>query len=439
MINTTFNRGAARSLLATAFLCLLLTACRSRQPAVYYAAPTLTSINIIDRNGMSETINNVERLEQYDQVDFLTPQPYQKVLRVYTRDDQGNIPAAITSYHPNGSPHQYLEVVNSRAYGNYKEWYPSGVLKVSAFIIEGSGDIVAGSENTWIFDGCAQAWNDQGGLEAVIYYSRGQLEGTSMYYHPNGNVWKVIPYLQNTINGTAEIFCPDGTLLQTGNYCNGQKEGDFKRYHAPDKLSAEENYCEGLLAFGRYFDKCGQALCQINEGNGVRAVFSKDAVVEYQEYRNGKIEGEVRVLDRYGRVTNLYHAKNGVKHGEEIYYYDAVRLQPKLNPKLSLNWFDGKVQGVTKTWYDNGVLESQREMSNNKKNGHSSAWYLDGSLMLIEDYEQDVLLKGEYYSKVDKFPVSTVEDGNGTATLFDSEGALVKKVDYKGGKPVIEE
>lgn len=417
----------------------LLTACGGRQQTVYYVAPTLVSINIIDRNGMSETINNVERLEQYEQVDFTQPQPYQKVLRVYSRDDQGNIPATITSYHPNGSPHKYLEVINSRAYGNYKEWYPNGALKVTAFIIEGSGDIVPGSEKTWIFDGCAKAWDDQGGLEAVIYYAKGQMEGTAVYYHPNGNIWKVVPYLQNSINGTAEIFCSDGSLLQSTNYCNGLKEGDSRRYWCPEKLSAEETYCEGLLALGRYYDKCGECLSQINEGNGVKAIFGKDAVIEYQEFHNGILEGEVSVLDKYGRVTNLYHAKNGVKHGEEIFYYDAVRLQQKLNPKISINWFDGKVQGVMRTWYDTGAQESQREMSNNKRNGHSSAWYRNGGLMLIEEYEQDNLLKGEYYSKVDKFPVTTVVDGNGTVTLFDSEGALVNKIEYKDGKPVITE
>ena len=439
MIILTYLQRTLRAILPLSFAIIILTACGSRQQTVYYAEPELVSINIIDRNGMSETINNVERLEQYQQVDFLQPQPYQKVLRVYSRDDQGNIPAAITSYHPNGSPQKYLEVINSRAYGNYKEWYPNGVLKVEAFIIEGSGDIVDGSEKTWIFDGCAKAWDDQGGLEASIFYHKGHLEGVSTYYHSNGNIWKVIPFIQNSINGTAEIYCPDGTLLQSTNYCNGLKEGDSKRYWSADKLSAEETYCEGLLAFGRYYDKCGECLCQINEGNGVRAVFSKDGVAEFEEYHNGILEGEVRVLDRYGRVINIYHAKNGVKHGEDIFYYDAARLQQKLNPKISINWFDGKIQGVIKTWYDNGTLESQREMSNNKRNGHSSAWYRDGALMLIEEYEQDTLIKGEYYSKVDKFPVTTVVEGNGTATLFDSEGALVNKIEYKDGKPVITE
>lgn len=416
-----------------------LTGCASKQQSYCTVDPALTSINIIDRNGLTETINNPERLNQYALVNFLQPQPYQKVLRIYSRDYQGNIPACITSYHPNGYPSKYLEVVNSRACGEFKEWHPNGVLKVSANVIEGSADIVDGSEKTWLFDGCSQAWDEAGRLEASIMYVRGNLEGVSLYYHPNGNIWKSIPYIQNKVHGTTEIYLCDGSLLQTVTYCNGLKEGKSIRYWSKDVIAAEEDYCEGLLYTGRYYNTCGEIIAKIDEGRGVRAVFGKEAAIELQEYHYGVIEGEVKQLDRYGRINSLYHVKNNCKHGEEIYFYDAVRLQETLLPKLSIKWFEGKIQGVVKTWYDNGTQESQREISNNKKNGHSTAWYRDGSLMLIEEYEQDQLLRGEYYIKGERFPISTIDEGKGIATLFDSEGSLVRKVEYKNGKPCLED
>lgn len=417
---------------------LWLTACSYQQP-LCILEPTLTSINIIDRNGLTETINNPERLDQYSLVNFLQPQPYQKVLRIYSRDPQGNIPACITSYHPNGYTHKYLEVINSRACGEYKEWYPNGVQKVSANVIGGSADIVEGSEKTWIFDGCSQAWNEDGMLEASILYVKGNLEGTSLYYHPNGNIWKSIPYTQNKLHGTLEIYLCDGSLLQKCCYCNGLKEGKSIRYWTFDKIAAEEDYSEGLLYKGIYYDQDAECIAQISEGMGIKAVFGKEGIVELQEYLYGVIDGEVRQIDRYGRVSALYHVKNGCKHGEEINFFEALRLQQILIPKLSIMWFEGKIQGVVKTWYDNGTQESQREISNNKKNGHSTAWYRDGSLMLIEEYEQDQLLRGEYYSKGEKFPMTTVDDGTGTVTLFDSDGSLIRKMEYKNGKPCLDE
>lgn len=417
---------------------LLFSACMPKQ-GYYFEEPGLTSINIIDRNGLSETINNPERLCQYQEVDFLQPQPYQKVLRIYSRTEQGNIPSCITSYHPNGYVKQYLEVMNSRAFGAYKEWYPNGVQRIDATIIEGVADLVEGTERTWVFDGCCKIWNETGCLMSLIPYLKGDLEGDSIYYHTNGNVWKRVPYHKGLLNGLVEIYQEDNSLLQRSRYKNGVKEGELERFWAEQKLASEEIYCEGLLSTGRYYNNCGEQIASIDQGNGTRAIFGKDAVCQLQEYHCGMLDGEVKVFDKYSRVCNQYHVKNCMKHGEEICYYDAVRLQQKLVPKLSLMWYEGKIQGVVKTWYDNGVQESQREMSNNKRNGHSTAWYRDGSLMLIEEYELDKLVRGEYYSKGERFPVSSIEEGKGIATLFDAEGNFVSKVEYRNGKPYLED
>lgn len=419
-------------------LLVIVCGCSKSTQEFYVDPPKLVSINIIDRNGLSETISNPDRLEQYSCVDFLQPQPYQKVLRVYSRDQQGNIPACITSYHTNGYTKQYLEVVNSRACGVYQEWYPNGQQKIQAKVIEGSADLSLGSEKTWIFDETCMVWSESGQLQASIPYVKGKLNGTSVYFHKEDCIWKIIPFCQGNLDGVTEVYCPDGMLLQSIKYCQGLRDGKACRYWTPEQLAAEETYCEGLLVSANYYDKDGSCLSTIEEGNGIKTVFGKDAVCETHEYHYGVLDGEVKVFDRYGRINNTYHVKNGCKHGEELCYYDAVRLQLKLNPKLSMSWFEGKVQGVCKTWYPNGVQESQKEMSNNKKNGHSTAWFDDGSLMLIEEYEQDKLIRGEYYCKGDRLPVSGIDDGKGIASLYDANGNFRQKIEYRNGKPEID-
>jgi len=441
---STFSKSLKQSLwhisLSGAALTLLASSCiPSYSYIAYVNDPMLTSINIIDRNGLSETINNPERLDRYATVDFLQPQPYQKVLRIYSRDSQGNIPACITSYHPNGYPCQYLEVINGRAFGIYKEWHANGVLKICANVIEGVGDIAAGTENTWLFDGCCQVWDEDGGLQATFMYVKGVLEGISTQYHPNGNIWKSTPFCANKIEGVVEIFRDDGTLLQSCCYQQGVKEGELKRFWCEGVLAAEESYCEGLLSYGRYYNQLGECIASVDEGTGTRAVFNKETISELQEFRDGLLEGEIKVLDKYGRVTRIYHVKNGCKHGEEIYYYDLVRLKQRIVPKLSISWYEGKIQGLVKTWYDTGVQESQKEMSNNKKNGHSTAWYFDGSLMMIEEYELDRLVRGKYFAIGERIPTSEIIDGNGMATIFDGDGNFVRKIDYLNGKPLLEE
>jgi antitoxin component YwqK of YwqJK toxin-antitoxin module len=98
-------------------------------------------------------------------------------------------------------------------------------------------------------------------------------------------------------------------------------------------------------------------------------------------------------------------------------------------------WYEGVLQGPVKTWYDNGQLESQRDMSENQREGLLTAWYRNGSLMLVEEYEEDRLLHGEYYRMGEKTAVSQIENGKGVAMLFNPEGNFARKVSYQDGKP----
>ncbi len=398
-------------------------------------SPCLKSINIVDRNGFSETVSVPERLEQYERVNFLAPQPYQKVLRVYSRNQLGENYAEITSYHPNGQIKQYLEVVNNRASGSYKEWYVNGSLKLQATIVGGDPDINTASEKTWLFDGCSKAWDEEGRLLAEIPYVKGELNGLSIYYHPSGALWKKVPFERNQTHGVSETYLVTGETLQTTEYSRGVKNGRSLRFWHSQGTASDEEYVNGLLLKGLYYDICGNLIATIENGNGFRATFGKDSINELQEYRNGLMVGELKVYDTEGRLIKIYHVKNDLKHGEEDIFNPQPNAKGELYPRLLINWYEGKIQGTVKTWYDNGVLESQREMSNNTKNGVSTAWYSDGSLMLIEEYDRDKIVKGEYFKCNEKIPVSQIKAGNGVATLFDADGNFLRKVEYYNGRP----
>lgn len=415
-------------------LCLVLCSCSHFQ-TIQDQSDVMTCINIIDKEGLSETISNKDRLQQYQYVDFLKPQPYQKVLRVYGRDCEGNHHAFITTYHANSELKQYLEIVNGRAYGFYREYFSDGVLKLEAFIIGGMADVNTTAEKTWLFDNCAQVWNEDGSLAAEINYSKGELDGLSTYYHPNGKIWKKVPFCRNKMEGTFEIFLDDGSLLQTANYSDGIKSGPSMRYWPCEKVAADEIYCEGLLQTGRYYDNNGDLISEVNDGHGYRVLFSRDSIAEMHQFQNGKLDGDVKVFGKNGRLVRIYHMRDGVKHGEEIEYYDPMQSRLSSQPMLSINWVEGKIQGMVKTWYPTGLQESQREMTDNVKNGLLTAWYLDGSMMLIEEYDHDKLIKGEYFKRGEKIPISTVADSKGIATIFDSHGNFTRKVEYVDGKP----
>lgn len=395
--------------------------------------PQMTSIHLVDRNGFTETISGKDRIKQFQQTDFLKSQPYQKVLRIYQRGPSGNACSIITSYHSNGNLKQYLDVVNARANGTYGEWHENGQPSILTKVIGGMADITAEAEKSWIFDGVSHVWNDKGTLIAEVQYCQGELEGDSTYYHPSGRVWKLIPFRKGKIHGEERIYLDSGEIFQQTNYVDGVKHGSSEKYWSNKQLACQENYKQGRLESGRYYTSCGDLASEVSNGYGYRAIFGKDSISELQEYKRGVLEGEVKVFNKDQRLVRIYHSKNELNHGEEIDYYDIPSDSPV--PRLSVQWYQGKVQGTMRSWYSDGTLESQREMSNNAKNGVLTAWYRDGSLMMIEEYEQDKLIRGDYFKKGEKFPVSQIQEGKGIAMVYDSEGIFVQKVTYERGKP----
>lgn len=390
----------------------------------------LICIKILDRNGVAETISLPERLKNFRNVDFSTNQPYKKVMRIFSRSNSGQIPAVITTYHPNGSLWQYVEGRENRACGIYKEWHQNGNLKIEAYVVGGPLDLTVSAQGEWLFDKICRVWDENSHLLAEMNYQNGLLDGLANYYYSSGKIKKIIPYSQDKICGEVLYFDENGKVIAKENYNDDKKDQLSIAYWSDDLVQKIETYDHGLLCEGKYFDLQKNEVSSIKQGSGKRAIFKKEHLRKLIEYRNGKIEGKVEVFSKKGVLHRTYVLSGGQKkNGEEITYY----LNKKHNKKLSVNWKDDMLYGTVRTWYSNGREESQKEMRQNKKNGMAYAWYKDGSLMFVEEYEDDVLKEGTYYKN--KEIVSRVINGTGVATLYDEKGILLKKIKYRDFKP----
>lgn len=417
---------------------LLATACGRRGDP---GRPELISISITDRNGFSETTSAKERVDRYRETNFLEPQPYEKVVRVFSRDLLGNTPSCVTTYYPNGQLERLLEVSNGRAMGCYREYFPSGQVAVETRVIGGIGELSNGAEQSWIFDGLARSWDEEGNLRASVPYTKGEIDGLCAEFHSSGKLMRSVPYHRGKIEGVAEEYFPDGRVKSQMHYLGGKAEGRARAFWSADQLASDEEYSEGLLAHGLYWDRSGEVEEEVKGGTGFRVVYNEEGGKEIHQYVDGVVAGAIKVYGRRGQLLSCYHVKEGVKQGEEIYYYDSPFQASSQTcgkaprPKLSIHWHDGEIQGVVKSWYPSGQVESQREVGQNKKNGVSTAWYVDGSLMLVEEYVNDQLVKGEYYPMGSSLPISRISKGSGVATIFDAEGGLVRRVVYVEGEP----
>lgn len=399
--------------------------------------PVLSSITLVDKNGVTETVAEKQRLIEFERSDFFAPQPYQKVLRVYSRSADGKIRSKLSTYHDNGSIKQYLEIYNGRAMGAYMEWFSSGQLRMSATVIEGKPEVDPFSQETWSFDGESKVYAEDGSLEATLMYRLGALDGESKQYFPSGAIERISSFKKGLQVGQEQTFFPSGQQKQIRHFDEGKLQGESMSWYDNGKEWSKEEWQQGLLMEGAYYNQGGSKVAEVLKGNGKKALFHKGYVAELIEIRHGVEEGEVTLYASNGDVTATYYQKTSLqktslKHGLETRYYP--KTEPP-RPKMTIDWQEGLISGTVKTWYPNGVLESQREFISNSKQGIAMAWYIDGGIMLIEEYEKDRLSRGEYRKRGDSHPVSQIIDGKGFATLFDSKGALIKKVRYIDGVP----
>ena len=302
-----------------------LTGCRKTQAP----SDSIVSLQIRDRNGFSETISSKDRLKIYQEVDFLDSQPYEKVLRVYGKDQEGKSPSKISTYHDTGHVWQYLECIDGRAHGKFLQWHKNGKIKIEGYIIEGLAEFSEAAQRSWMFEGPCTVWDDQGNIEALFQYDRGQLDGNALYYHPSGKISKTITYKKGVPHGSLQEFNENGDLLKEILFTEGLKNGRAFSRWSDDTIQYDESYENGKLLSGSYFNKEGEKISEIKNGNGIHSSFHEGALYSTTQYEKGEAKGLVKIYDIKGNLKLSYQLLNGMKTGEEWEYYPSKKRRRK--------------------------------------------------------------------------------------------------------------
>jgi antitoxin component YwqK of YwqJK toxin-antitoxin module len=399
--------------------------------SICFAQEELLSIHLLDQHGLYQTHQEKEKLKAFAKQNFLSNQPYQKVVRIYRPCDQ-KIKSIITGYYSSGQICAYLVCEDGRPKGEYKEWYEDGHLKIEAFIEGGLADLTSDAKNSWIFHKLAQVYYPDGKLQAACNYAFGKLHGPSTYYYPNQKIKKLVHFYEDKKHLKAIYFYESGGLKKEIHYQHGKKQGPCQRFFEDGTLYAIEHFEMDKLNKGTYYEKNGSLLSKVEEGAGKRAAFKQDRIIK-TSFMHGVPLGRVEIFKK-GYLHSFYHTFNGKKHGKQVEFFEMSQL-----PKVSIFWVEDQIQGLVKTWYPNNQLQSQVEMSHNQKHGISMGYYESGEVMFFEEYTHGRLKHGKYYKKGQKKPVSEVADGKGLATLFDQYGNFDKEIVYERFEPVLKE
>lgn len=417
-----------RPLICFVFACFFLTGCHS-------PATRLSRVFVVDTQGFSQTVTTPTSLERFEKIDFTRPQPYQKVMRTWkSKGKEGDI-SILTSYYPSGQLMQYLEGQSGRAFGLYKEWHENGHLKVLVRVSGGTFDLGEAAESTWIFDGLSEAFDEDGKKQAEIFYVKGSKEDQANFYYSSGALWQRINYQNNELHGPYTSWYESGAVYQEANYLKDLLDGQCVAWWPNGQKQSQELYKKDKLQEATYWDISGKVVAQVSGAKGERAIFANKGLAELQTIEAGEVLGWVGYFDEEGQLWHEVNIKNGLKDGQETFFYPIK--EGKRLPKIIMQWVQGTLHGSVRTWFATGQLESERQVVQEQSHGPYVAYYPDGSLRVLEEYRKGKLVDGQYFSHGNLQAVSRVIAGQGTATLFDERGHLIKEITYRDGEPCL--
>jgi antitoxin component YwqK of YwqJK toxin-antitoxin module len=406
-------------------ICFLLLSCQSK-----LSESSILAIQLTDLNGFTETITNPKQLISFEKNDFLTPQPYKKIVVTYRPSSNTSSKySKVLSYHQNGQVKQLLNVEGFQSKGLYKEWYSNGQLRVQTQLVGGTGDLTPEAQKTWVFNDLFEAFYSNQEKKALIPFIKGKLSGEARYFFPNGQTHKIIEYSNNEINGSFTSYNTDGTLSEETRYSKGLKHGPATLFNQDVNFRLEEFYEQGYLLSGTYFQG-EEKLSEVFNRQGKRTLLSKLLKIE-EPVIDGQRNGLVKEHSSTGFLKKEKNLKGSVKDGLETFYFST----PPYHKRLSISWELSQLNGPVNTWYSNGNTESSFYLKQGTKEGLSKAWFPSGHLMFHEEYYEGKLINASYYKEGEKKPFSLIKEGKGLASLFDEQGFSKEQVHYENGEP----
>ncbi|MCL2131989.1 MAG: hypothetical protein FWH36_06015, partial [Lentimicrobiaceae bacterium] len=202
--------------------------------------------------------------------------------------------------------------------------------------------------------------------------------------------------------------------------------------------------------FGKYSDEKNKVY------DGLWTVVERDGSISAEvNYKNGKLEGEIKTFNSNGQLTSILPYVNGETAGKATFYHDNGQLfaeaefeNDKLNGKVvryfytgqkrtDENYKNGVEHGLMINYFKNGTIDDSLSWANGKRNGEIRSMYADNQLHSKWQFVNDAI-EGErvhYYSDGQIYSQGNYVKDNyvGKWTYYHPNGA-VKSVDFYNDK-----
>ncbi len=129
------------------------------------------------------------------------------------------------------------------------------------------------------------------------------------------------------------------------------------------------------------------------------------------QWVDGKLNGVSRSYYKIGKLRKEIHYENGKEDGIMREYYKSGQL------KSEVHYQNGKENGLATYWHKNGVKSAVGHYVNGQPIGKTISWHNNGKIRMISYLDKNM-------------------NDTGILTEYDEKGNLVLKIDYSGKKPV---
>lgn len=343
----------------------------------------------------------------------LFPNGSKKMESNYTK---GKLNGAYSKYNEAGDLIESCNYIDDAIDGKYIEYYDGKLLKTESLYAKG---VVQGNTKTYHSNGVLERenvyvagkinksteyypngkkqweylYNEKGELEKIISYDANENKYFEEIYKA-GEIKSGIQYTRNNPNPEAlstskkpfKISNLDGQPLAVGNYEKGKKVGEWNYYYSSGRLRMKENFIKG-------------------NQNGLA----------YAYKRNGELDAIRNYVN--DTINGLY----------EVYENNKINR--------TFNYINGKQFGPFKTFYPDGTMSAEGNLSNGDVVETKLSYWQNGNVYYKDFYIEDELTSSQLFnSKGEKDFYIDYKNRTGNFNLSFYNGVFTQNYTMINGK-----
>lgn len=210
-------------------------------------------------------------------------------------------------------------------------------------------------------------------------------------------------------SGEWKFYYTDKKLWKTGVFKKGKEEGEWKIYYRNGNLREITYYSNGIE-------------------NGENTYYNENGKVRFKShYENGMIEGKRTEFYESGKIKRYDEFVNGKKQGKCISYYESGQ---KESEEFYNNDRSEKYAGFS----EDGIL-AEEKFNDSKGNSAEIKYHKNGKVFMKRIYNGLYLQEASFFdSNGNQLDSGTFKDGNGVLNIYNTNGILIRKLEFVNGR-----